>query len=56
MNSGIVLKTRKKLPERGNLKRKPKKKGNAMANIKRTKYDPQNTLYRNLTLEQHEPY
>ena len=56
MNSGIALKTRKKLLEMGNLKRKPKKKGNAIANIKRTKYDPQNTLCRNLTLEQHEPH
>jgi hypothetical protein len=34
MNSGIALKTRKKLLEMGNLKRKPKKKGNAIANIK----------------------
>ena len=34
MNSGISLKTRKKLLEMGNLKRKPKKTDNAMANIK----------------------
>lgn len=34
MNSGIALKTRKKLLEMGNLKRKPKRKDNAIANIK----------------------
>ena len=34
MNSGIAIKTRKKLLEMGNLKRKPKKTDNAIANIK----------------------